>query len=151
MADTGSDLPLAALPDGLIVFDGVCVLCSAWVAFIIARDKAGRFRFTPLQSALGRGVGRRLGIDVDEPDTYVLIRGGRALTKSDGAIAILAALPGWGWTRLLRLVPRPVRDWAYDRVARNRYRIFGRRSACLVPDASTAARFVTDLPPGNSR
>jgi predicted DCC family thiol-disulfide oxidoreductase YuxK len=140
--DPGSDLPLDSLPDGLIVFDGVCVLCSAWVAFIVARDRDGVFRFMPMQSPLGRAVSRRLGIDADKPDTFVLIRRGEALTKSDGALAILAALPGWGWARLLRLVPKPIRDWAYDRVARNRYRIFGRRSTCLVPDASIAHRFV---------
>ncbi|MBV9221676.1 MAG: thiol-disulfide oxidoreductase DCC family protein [Methylobacteriaceae bacterium] len=142
MNDRKTDAPTAPLPEGLILFDGVCVLCSAWVAFILPRDKPGRFRFAAMQSALGRSLSARLGIDPDHPETFVLIRHGAARVKSDGALAILAELPGWRWTRSLRLIPRTVRDWLYDRVARNRYRLFGRRSTCFVPDPSTAERFL---------
>src|SRR6267378_1773209 len=70
------------------------------------------------------------------------------ISKSDAMILVLAGLPGWSWSRIFLLLPRRVRDWAYDRVARNRYRLFGRNESCLVPTSAIAARFVLDDPSG---
>jgi predicted DCC family thiol-disulfide oxidoreductase YuxK len=69
-----------------------------------------------------------------------VIHGGVAFFKSDAALTVLNALPGWGWTRLFRIVPKPLRDAAYSLVARNRYRIFGQYDSCFVPDAELRAR-----------
>lgn len=122
-----------ALPDRLILFDGVCLFCSSWVRFVIERDPAARFKFVAIQETFGRDLARRLGIDVDYPETSALVFAGRAWFKSDAALLVLAELPGWSWVRVLRAVPRFLRDPIYDLVARNRYRIFGRSETCLVP------------------
>jgi len=126
--------------DDVILFDGVCVFCSRWVRFVIARDKSARFRFTPIQSPYGTRLAHVLGIDADDPDTNAVIHGGVAYFKSDGALTVLSLLPGWGWVRVLFAVPRPLRDGVYNLVAKNRYRIFGKYDACIVPDASLRAR-----------
>jgi predicted DCC family thiol-disulfide oxidoreductase YuxK len=126
--------------DDVILFDGVCVFCSRWVRFIVARDAAARFRFTPIQSAYGTRLAQALGIDADDPDTNAVIHGGVAHFKSDGALTVLSLLPGCGWVRVLFAVPRFIRDAVYNLVARNRYRIFGKYDACIVLDAGLRAR-----------
>ncbi len=130
------------LPDGVVVFDGECVLCSAWVKFILARDSQRRFRFASIQRVPGRNIAARLGIDPEAPATNAVIVEGVAYFKSDSTLAVLQRLPGWQWTRLLRICPRFIRDWAYDRIARNRYALFGRAASCLVPTAEQVARFL---------
>ena len=92
--------------DDVILYDGVCVLCSRWVRFIAARDKAARFRFTPIQSAYGTRLAQAFGIDPDDPDTNAVVHGGVAFFKSDAALTVLSHLPGWGWTRALFAVVR---------------------------------------------
>jgi predicted DCC family thiol-disulfide oxidoreductase YuxK len=116
------------------------VFCSRWVRFVAARDKAQRFRFTAIQSGYGTRLAQAFGIDPGDPDTNAVIHGGGAYFKSDAALTVLSHLPGWGWVRVLRFVPKPLRDAAYNLVARNRYRIFGKYEECFVPDASTRAR-----------
>ena len=126
--------------DDVILFDGVCVFCSRWVRFVAGRDKARRFRFTAIQSAYGARLAQALGIDPGDPDTNAVIHGGVAYKKSDGALTVLSSLPGWGFARIFFAVPRPVRDIVYNLIAKNRYRMFGKLDACIVPDAELRAR-----------
>jgi predicted DCC family thiol-disulfide oxidoreductase YuxK len=126
--------------DDVILFDGVCVFCSRWIRFVAIRDVDKRFRFTPIQSAYGTRLAQAFGIDPDDPDTNAVIHGGRVHLQSDAALTVLSNLPGWGWTRALLWVPKPLRDVAYRLVAHNRYRIFGKYDACFVPDAAMRAR-----------
>ncbi len=126
-------VPCTDVPDGTILFDGVCVLCSAWFRFVADRDPAVRFRFVAVQEPYGRWLAARLDINPDAPETNAVVVGGRAYFRSDTAIEVLRRLPGWRWAPLLRSLPRPVRDKFYDIVARNRYRLFGRTDACMVP------------------
>jgi predicted DCC family thiol-disulfide oxidoreductase YuxK len=126
--------------DDVILFDGVCVFCSRWVQFVLARDKQARFRFTAIQSPYGMRMAQALGIEPDDPDTNAVIHGGTAWFKSDGALTVLSSLPGWSFARVLFAVPKPLRDAVYNLVAKNRYRIFGKLDACLVPDAGLRAR-----------
>jgi predicted DCC family thiol-disulfide oxidoreductase YuxK len=126
--------------DDVILYDGVCVFCSRWVRFVATRDVARRFRFTPIQSDYGTRLAQAFGINPADPDTNAVIHRGVAWFKSDGALTVLGALPGWGWTRALFVVPRPLRDFVYGLVARNRYRIFGKYEECFVPDADMRAR-----------
>ena len=130
------------LPDGLILFDGVCVFCSRWVRFVIARDAEARFRFLPIQSEQGRDLAARLGVNPDVPETNVVVMDGRALMKSDAALSVLGVLKGVRWLGALRHVPRWMRDPLYDLIARNRYAIFGRTEACMVPGPEERARFL---------
>ncbi|MCA6097583.1 thiol-disulfide oxidoreductase DCC family protein [Bradyrhizobium brasilense] len=126
--------------DDVILYDGVCIFCSRWVRFVIARDTARRFRFTPIQSGYGTRLAKSFGIDPDDPDTNAVVHGGVAYMKSDAALTVLSHLPGWRWTRTLFAVPKPLRDAVYSLIARNRYRIFGKYETCFVPDADMRAR-----------
>lgn len=127
--------------DDVILYDGVCLFCSHWIRFIAARDD-GRFRFTAIQSDYGTRLAHHLGIDPADPDTNAVIHGGIARFKADGALTTLSLLPGWRWVRALLLVPKALRDVVYTLVAKNRYRIFGRSDACLLPDATLRARVI---------
>lgn len=119
-------------PDShIVVFDGMCNLCSSVVDFISARDSSNVFSFVPLQSPRGKELLEAHGVSIDRVDTFLLIRNGDALVRSDAAIAIASDLrPPWNLFALARLVPRPVRDRVYSLVARNRYRWFGKRTTC---------------------
>jgi predicted DCC family thiol-disulfide oxidoreductase YuxK len=132
------------LPNGLILFDGVCVLCSRSAQFVLKHDRDGWFLFTPIQSAYGCTLAQRLGISTDMPETNAVIVRGRAHFKSGTAIEVLRRLPRWRWAHLLSLVPRTLRNFIYDRVAQNRYRLFGRTETCMMPAPGIARRFVLD-------
>jgi predicted DCC family thiol-disulfide oxidoreductase YuxK len=121
--------------DDVILYDGVCVFCSRWVRFVAARDKGRRFRFTAIQSGYGTRLAQAYGINPDDPDTNAVIHGGEVFFKSDAALTVLSAVPGWRWVRVLRSVPKPLRDAVYNLVARNRYRIFGKYETCFLGDA----------------
>jgi predicted DCC family thiol-disulfide oxidoreductase YuxK len=138
------------VPDGLVLFDGVCVLCSGWVRFLIERDHGHFFRFTPIQSPYGRALAKRLGIDTETPQTNAVMIGGRAYLKGDSVIHALALVPRWRWVRVFSIVPRPLRDWLYDRVAQNRYRLFGKTESCMVPNPELMRRFVFEKSDANA-
>src|SRR5882724_7532911 len=127
----------------LILFDGVCHLCNASVAWAIEHDHHAIFRFAALQSSAGRAALAAAGAPAILPDSIVVIDDEGVHTRSDAVIRIASRL-GFPWmlARFGRLLPRRVRDWAYDTVARNRYRWFGRRESCLVPTPELRARFL---------
>jgi predicted DCC family thiol-disulfide oxidoreductase YuxK len=127
----------------IIVFDGVCALCSGWVRFLLRHDRAGRYRFAAMQTAAGRRLLTQNGLDVDDPVSFLLLEGDTARTDSDAILAVLTGLGGpWRLAALARLVPAALRDPAYRWLARNRYRWFGRSDTCLVPDPSLRDRFL---------
>jgi predicted DCC family thiol-disulfide oxidoreductase YuxK len=130
----------------LIVYDGVCVLCSRSIRFVAAHDPAMQFRFVPLQSDFGQHLARTYGISVDRPETFVAIVDGVVSFRSEAALAIAAKLKGLRWTRMLRIVPRAWRDAIYDLVARNRYRWFGRYDQCELPSPSLRSRVIEEIP-----
>ena len=112
-------------PHGLILFDGVCVLCSRGCRFVSKRDRRGYFRFVPMQLAEGRPLAEQLGINPDRPDSFAFVANGQAYVKSEAVLRIARELPRWHWTWLFHFIPRVIRDAIYDLVARNRYRWFG--------------------------
>ena len=128
--------------DDVILYDGVCIFCSRWIRFVATRDTAHRFRFTAIQSPYGTRLAQAFGIDPNDPDTNAVVHGDVAYFKSDAALTVLSALPGWSWTRALFGVPKPLRNTVYSLVARNRYRIFGKYEECFVPDADMRARVI---------
>jgi len=127
----------------IILFDGVCNFCRAWVRLVIRHDPEARFRFAPLQSPAGRQLLARHGLRAEEIDSVVLIQDETVFTKSDAALRIVGALPG-GWRLLgvFRAIPRAGRDRVYAFIARNRYRWFGRTEACMVPSEAVRKRFI---------
>jgi predicted DCC family thiol-disulfide oxidoreductase YuxK len=135
---------MMAPPAGpVLLFDGVCVLCSGTVGFILAHERDHDIRFATMQSRIGQALLRLHGLPVTDWDSVVFIVDGRPLERSRAALALARHLRApWRWLRAAAIVPRPLRDRIYDWIARNRYRWFGRRDACLVPDAATRARFL---------
>jgi predicted DCC family thiol-disulfide oxidoreductase YuxK len=117
------------------LFDGACVLCSRGCGFVSKRDRRGYFRFVPMQLAEGRPLAEQLGINPDRPDSFALVANGQAYVKSEAVLRIARELPRWQWTWLFHFVSRAIRDGIYDLVARNRYRWFGRRDACILPNS----------------
>ena len=133
-------------PPDLILYDGVCLLCSRSMRFIATRDTAQRFRFVPLQSPYGSELANRFRISTENPDTYVAIIDGVPMFRSEATLAILARLPGYGRIRLLRVISLALRDGLYDLVARNRYRWFGRYDSCPLPPPALAALVLCEPP-----
>ena len=133
---SGADRPV-------IVFDGVCPLCSANARFILRHDRRRVFRLASMQSEAGAALYRRFGIDPADPETLILVDGDRALRDSEAVIAIWSGL-GWPWraAAIARIVPAALRDPFYRWVARNRYRLFGRRETCWLPGPELADRFL---------
>ncbi|HET6431997.1 thiol-disulfide oxidoreductase DCC family protein [Dyella sp.] len=128
----------------IVVFDGVCVLCSRWVDFILRHDRQHRFRLAAMQGAHGRRLLAAHGLSPDDPASLLLVQDGLGHTDTDAIGRILAQLGGF-WripAVLLRTVPRPLRDALYRWIARHRYRLFGQRSSCRMPDPAQAHRFL---------
>jgi predicted DCC family thiol-disulfide oxidoreductase YuxK len=135
----------AVSPDAgaVIVFDGVCALCSRWVRFLLRFDQRGRYRFAAMQGAHGRALLQQHGLDPDDPLSFLLVKQGRAWSDTDAIVRVLAGLGGaWKAAHVLRVVPRGWRDRAYRALARNRYRWFGRHEQCFLPTPAQAARFL---------
>ena len=134
--------PGLSLPAPLLVFDGVCVLCSGTVQTVLHHERAPDFRFEPVQSALGQRVLAALGQPLDGNDSMVVIDGGRYFLKSDAVVQVARYLKApRSWAVLIRFLPRALRDGVYDVLARNRYRLFGRTETCMVPDPALRQRF----------
>ncbi len=118
----------------IILFDDECVLCSANARFVLKVDHAAHFRLASMQSETGADLFRRFGIDPADPDTIIVVEGDKARRDSDAVIAIYEGL-GWPWkaAAALRIFPRALRDPVYRLIARNRYKIFGKRDTCWMP------------------
>ncbi len=126
----------------VVLFDGVCNLCNGWVRFVIDRDPKGVFRFAPLQSETAKTLlepfDGLVGVD-----SIILNESGRTFVKSDAVLRIAGRLSGlWPLLSAFRIVPRFLRDWVYDLVARNRYHWFGRRDQCMIPTPEIRSRFL---------
>jgi predicted DCC family thiol-disulfide oxidoreductase YuxK len=118
----------------VIVFDGICHVCSGWIRFLGRHRIDPPFQLLPMQSAAGRALLIQYGIDPDDPATFLVLDRGQRLTESDAAIHVIAALGGlWRMAQLGRILPQRWRDAAYRLLAQNRYRWFGRRGTCYLP------------------
>lgn len=127
----------------IVVFDGVCALCSGWVRFLLRHDRRGVFRFAAMQEPVGRGLLIAHGIDPDDPVSFLLVDKSTGWHDSDGVIEVLRRLGGaWRLAGLLRIIPKRPRDAAYRLLARNRYRVFGRRDSCMLPRPEARDRFL---------
>ena len=134
---------MTTIPDNLILFDGVCNLCSALVQFVIRHDPAAKFRFAAIQSEIGGEIFQSHGLDPADLQTFVFIKDGKMFLRSDAAIEVVSRFGGaWRIFRILRFVPRLVRDVIYSTIARNRYRWFGRKEVCMIPTAEIKGRFL---------
>jgi predicted DCC family thiol-disulfide oxidoreductase YuxK len=128
----------------IVIFDGVCNFCNASVNFIIRNDPREEFLFAPNQSPAGREILERLGLPIGEVGTVYLVEGDRASARTTAALRIARRLRfPWNLAFALILIPRPLRDAAYDWFARRRYRWFGKAERCRVPTERERARFLS--------
>jgi predicted DCC family thiol-disulfide oxidoreductase YuxK len=131
----------------VVLFDGVCNLCTGTVQFLIRRDPEGQFRFAPLQSEVARDLLEEHGLEGHDLDSIVLIENGEVYVKSNAAIRIGVLLGGV--YRLLgptKYLPRLLRDAVYDLVADYRYRVFGKKDRCMIPTPENRERFLAGGP-----
>ena len=139
-------MKLSELPKGkkIILFDGVCNLCDAFVQFVIKRDSKDVFRFVPLQSELGVKITAHIGIDTGRIDSIVLYEPGVAyFYKSEAAIEIARGLGGFfGLAAIFKVLPKALRNGIYDYVAKNRYKWYGRKDSCMLPTPALKAKFL---------
>ncbi len=127
----------------IVLFDGVCNLCTGFVQFLIPRDPEGQFKFASLQSAVGEQLLTEHGLDTEQLDSIVLVDGDDVYVKSSAVIRIASRLGGvYTLARPLRFLPRVLRDWGYDFVAANRYRVFGKKDQCMMPTEDIQSRFL---------
>lgn len=127
----------------IVLFDGVCNFCNGSVNFIIERDRAGYFKFAPLQSEIGEQYLEKFEIDRAVTDSVILIENERVFTHSTAALKIARKMDGfWSWFYALIVVPKPFRDFFYKLFAKYRYRLFGRQDACMMPTPDIRQRFL---------
>jgi predicted DCC family thiol-disulfide oxidoreductase YuxK len=140
-----SDPAVAPFADDkpIILFDGVCVLCSAWVQFVLRHDKASRYRLLAAQSPLGQALLAHYGLDLVNFESTILLKDGVAWFHSEAPIRMAIGLGfPWNLAALGRLLPLRLRDKLYDTIARNRYNWFGRRDSCFMPREEYRDRFL---------
>jgi predicted DCC family thiol-disulfide oxidoreductase YuxK len=126
-----------------ILFDGVCNLCDASVRFVIARDPRAYFRFASLQGLRGTAIAKAHGVDPQALDSVILIEAGKVYRKSGAALHVARRLQQpWPLLFAFIVVPRPLRDLVYDFIGKRRYRWFGRKDECWIPNAALRARFL---------
>ncbi|MFM6995182.1 MAG: thiol-disulfide oxidoreductase DCC family protein [Sediminibacterium sp.] len=127
----------------MIFFDGVCNFCNQTVKIILAHDQKAQFQFAPNQSNFAKDRMRQLGVASNVLHSVVLIEEDKVYTKTDAVIQISASLSGWPrFFRMLKFIPKPIRDFFYDSFAKYRYRLFGKRSFCMIPDIKYKNRFL---------
>ena len=129
--------------DRVVLFDGVCRLCGAWAEFLIRFDRRQLFKLAALQSEEGKRILDWHGLPVDGGESVVLVEGSRLYVKSSAFVRVMARLPfPWKAAAVVWLIPSVIRDWLYDRVALNRYAIFGKHQSCVLPTPDHERRFL---------
>lgn len=142
------DANVPTFPDDkpLIVFDGVCVFCSGFAKFVLRHDRYDRLNLCTAQSRLGRALYLHYGLEAEDYETNIVIRNGQAHFKSDAFFEVMKVLgSGWSLLALLQLFPRKPRNWLYDRIARNRYRLFGKADSCILLPPEQRAKVLDSL------
>jgi predicted DCC family thiol-disulfide oxidoreductase YuxK len=127
----------------IILFDGFCNFCNRTVNIIIKYDKDAKFQFAASQSTAGINILQKFNLNQISSASDILIKNEKVYTKTDAIIQIAIHLKSWPKLfRLLKFIPKPIRDFAYDLIAKNRYILFGKRATCRIPDKSIRHRFL---------
>ncbi len=129
----------------VLIFDGVCELCSTSVNFILRWEKGHEIKFTANQNPPGRALLEQFGENPDEVSTIYFIEQGKIYKQSAAVLRIARRLRfpwflGYGFI----IVPRFIRDFFYKLIARNRYRLFGQKETCRIPTPDEMARFLLE-------
>lgn len=140
----GASVPYLKDGENLILFDGVCKLCNAWSNFIIRHDHGRRFKLASVQSPEGKAILAHFGYPTERFDTMLVVHNAACHEKSEAFFAVMGELGmPWRLLRVFRFLPRFLRDWLYDRIALNRYRLFGKYDYCSLPGADHEGRYLS--------
>lgn len=130
-------------PSRVVLFDGVCNLCNQSVLFIIQRDPSAKFHFATLQGAYAQQQLAHLTPEEQKFESVVLLQNGKIYRQSSAALEIARQLTGaWPLMYAFIVVPPIIRNAVYDWIARNRYKWFGKKDACMIPTPELKARFI---------
>lgn len=128
----------------ILLFDGVCNLCNSSVNFIIKRDKNINFNFAALQSEIAQDLLKKYDFKLKNLDSIILIKEGKYYLESSAVLHIVKKLDGaWKLFYVFIIIPKPIRDFIYKIIARNRYKIFGKKNKCLIPTPEIKDRFLS--------
>lgn len=129
--------------DEIILFDGVCNFCNSTVNFVIKRDKKAILHFAPLQSDIGQQLLKEYHLPNDEMRSFVFIEKGKAYTQSTAALKVCKYLSSlWPLCYGFIIIPKFIRDGIYNWIAKNRYKWFGKKESCMIPNADVKKRFL---------
>lgn len=127
----------------IILFDGVCNFCNYWVNFVLDRDNKNIFKFAALQSDKGQEILKKYNLPINDFDSFIMISNDKVYSKSTAVFEILNDLSGWFKIFLpLKIFPTILTDFAYDIIAKNRYKIFGKREVCRIPTNEEKSKFL---------
>ena len=131
-------------PPPIAVMDATCALCSWGARMIHVLDRTGEIKIAPIQSETGAALMRLHRQDSLDPDTWLFIEDGTVWRDFDALIRVGQRSGGVGHVfAVLRIIPRPIRNWLYARVARNRYAMFGRGDMCALPEPKFRERLLS--------
>jgi predicted DCC family thiol-disulfide oxidoreductase YuxK len=129
--------------ENIVLFDGVCNLCDGLVQFLIKRDRKFKLKFASLQSEIGASILQKHHLPLQNFESFVYIRKGKLFQKSSAGLLVLFDLGGiWRLLLIFYIIPWFIRDWVYLLVSKNRYRIWGKKESCMMPDPKFKARFL---------
>jgi predicted DCC family thiol-disulfide oxidoreductase YuxK len=127
----------------VILFDGICNFCNDRINFIIRHDKRDYFRYTPMQSETGMKIMKENNLDATSPDSFFLVENGKSYDRSTAALRIVRKLSGaWPLLYFFIIVPKFLRDIGYKIVAKNRYKWWGKKDACMIPTPEVRQKFL---------
>jgi len=135
--------PNVGVSDKVILFDGVCKLCNVWSNFILKYDSKQTFKLCSVQSEEGQEILLYFGLPTDDYETMLYVEGNQSFQKSNAFFQVMSKL-GYPWKGvcIFKIIPTPIRDWMYDCIALNRYRLFGKYDYCALPLPENEARFL---------
>jgi len=129
--------------DHILLFDGECNLCNGLVQFVIRNDHSHKFRFAALQSPVGQKLLKKSTLILEKLDSVVYVNGEDYFVKSKAIFKIINDIGGaWKLLNIINILPDNFLDFCYDRIAKSRYRIFGKRNSCLVPTPELTGKFL---------
>jgi predicted DCC family thiol-disulfide oxidoreductase YuxK len=135
--------PNIGVNDCVILFDGVCKLCNAWSRFIIKYDRQERFKLCSVQSTEGQSILKYFNMSTNHFDTMLYVEGNQCFDKSDAFLNVVDKLRlPWRVLYVFKIIPKGIRNWFYDRIALNRYSLFGKYDSCMLPSKENANRFL---------
>jgi len=135
--------PNIGVSDKVILFDGVCKLCNAWSNFIIKHDRQRVFKLCSVQSKEGKQILLHFGLPSESYETMLYVEGNQSFQKSEAFFQIMIQMDyPWKIVCIFKVIPKPLRDWMYDRIALNRYSLFGKYDYCTLPSPDHEARFL---------